>query len=55
MVFLVQQNAHIRIDIKNFVLEIFFFVKDEERSGRPTEVDDDQIKVLIEDDLQITV
>lgn len=32
-----------------------FSLKDEQRSGRPTEVDDDQIKILIEDDRHITV
>jgi len=32
-----------------------FSLKDEQRSGRPTEVDDDQIKVIIEEDRHITV
>ncbi|KAF2897826.1 hypothetical protein ILUMI_08348 [Ignelater luminosus] len=31
------------------------FLKYEQRSGRPTEVDDDQIKIIIEEDRHITV
>ncbi|XP_015432529.1 PREDICTED: histone-lysine N-methyltransferase SETMAR-like [Dufourea novaeangliae] len=32
-----------------------FSLKDDQRSGRPTEVDDDQIKAIIEEDRHITV
>ena len=32
-----------------------FSLKDEHRSGRPNEVDDDQIKVIIESDRHVTV
>ena len=32
-----------------------FSLKDEERSGRPNEVDDDQIKAIIEPDHHVTV
>ena len=32
-----------------------FSLKDEQRSGRPNEVDDDQIKALIESDCHVTV
>jgi len=32
-----------------------FFIKDDQRSGRPTEVDDDQIKVIIKSDRHIPV
>ena len=32
-----------------------FSLKDEERSGRPNEVDDDQIKAIIESDRHVTV
>ena len=32
-----------------------FSLKDEQRPGRPNEVDDDQIKVIIESDRHVTV
>ena len=32
-----------------------FSLKDEQRSGRPNEVDDDQIKAIIESDRHVTV
>ena len=32
-----------------------FSLKDEQRSGRPNEVDDDQIKAVIESDRHVTV
>ena len=32
-----------------------FSLKDEKRSGRPNEVDDDQIKAIIESDCHVTV
>ena len=32
-----------------------FSLKDKQRSGRPNEVDDDQIKAIIETDRQVTV
>ena len=32
-----------------------FALKDEQRSGRPNEVDDDEIKAIIESDRHVTV